>query len=130
MTHVQRGPATILFRGRTIHRQHGFIELPFLICPDHHRIKRGGATIRSDGALTCTHRDRQGAPECGALMWMLNVPGGGYQQRFYVADVTLQELQFWEQQQYGAEDVLRYLGAWFSRVTDVNSPAALQRRVG
>lgn len=113
-----------------ITRQHGFVELSDLMCPDHHRVKRGGATISERGALTCTHKPAAGQGECGAQMWLLNVPGNRYQHRFYVADVTFDELLQWERQGYDAEEVLRYLGAWFSRRDDRPAPRALDRNAG
>lgn len=127
---ILRGPSTIVFGGRTIHRQHGFVDINALTCPDHHRVKRAGSSFGERGALTCTHRPAAGQGECGALLWILLIPGDRYQQRFYAADVTFQELAMWEQRLYSAEDVLRYLGGWFTRAGDPPNDRALQRMVG
>jgi hypothetical protein len=127
---ADRGPSTITFRGREIQRVHGFVELPTLSCPLHHRLKLGGFTIHGAGGLTCHNKASPGGPECGALLWLLQVPVNRQTRRFYAADVTWRELQLWEERGYTAEDVLRYLGAWFSRSGDAVPPLAMQRRVG
>jgi hypothetical protein len=93
-----------------------------------HRMKLGGFTIRGDGGLTCHNKATQGGAECGAVLWLLQVPANRHMRRFYVADVEYRELELWEQRGYVAEDVLRYLGAWFSRADDPPVDRALRRR--
>jgi hypothetical protein len=126
---VALGPTTITFRGREIPRVHGFVELRDLQCPLFHRLKMGGFTIR-EGGLTCQNKASPGGPECGALLWLLQMPVNRHSRRFYASDVTWHELQLWEARGYSAEDVLRYLGAWFSRGSGPAPTQAMQRRVG
>jgi hypothetical protein len=134
VTSVVRGPSIITFRGEPLERAHGFVDLPELVCPDLHRMKLGGFTILDSGALACMNKARAGRSVCGALMYLLQIPANRHRRRFYAADVEYRELELWEARGYVAEDVLRYLGAWFSRRSDVphdqELARALERRVG
>jgi hypothetical protein len=117
---VPPGPTQITFRGRLIHRDHGFVDVKDITCPDGHRVRLGAVKILADAGLTCTHAITGGVGiqrggECGALMWLLYLPSAGHLKRFYVSDMEYRELEFWERQGYGAEEVLRYIGAWFTR---------------
>jgi hypothetical protein len=109
------GPTTILFRGQRIPRVYGFVDLRALTCPAHHRMRETGL-VREDGGWRCTHRPSSHEGECGAIVWVLRIPDAGAGKgRFFAADITLDEHQFWQREQFSVPDVLRYVGAWFLR---------------
>lgn len=124
---VAPGPTTIRFRGREIPRGQGFIDLPELECPDGHRIKLDAVVLIDSVGLRCHNRARQGAGECGALLYLLYLPAAGGKRRFYAADVEYGELAMWEQQRFQTDDSLRYLGAWLTRGKSVHSRAGADR---
>lgn len=111
---IAPGPSTITFRGREVVRWRGFVDLNSLVCPDEHRVKTGGFTVLEHAGLRCGNKAVAGGGECGALIWVLFIPGPG-PRLFYGADVEHKELQFWMQEHYGLEEIMRYLGAWFTR---------------
>lgn len=112
---VQPGPAAIQFRGRTIPRFQSFTTLHDVACPDGHRMKSGAMTILGDIGLTCTHRPAAGQGECGALIWLVQLPAPQKQTLWYYADVEYRELTAWRDASFTLEDILRYLGAWRTR---------------
>jgi hypothetical protein len=124
MSLVAPGPTTIPFRGHVIPRDKGFVDMRDITCPDGHRVRLAGALVRDEVGLTCHHAIGSSSGECGALLWLLYVPTAGHRKRFYVADITIAEHDLWEREHYSVEDVLRYLGAWFTR----GDAGALRRR--
>jgi hypothetical protein len=109
-----RGPALITFRGRQIRRVTGFVDLADLTCPDGHRVKLGGFTIRGNGALTCIHRINRN-DECGALIWLLLLTGSERRKHFFAADVEYRELVMWEEKGATLPEIWHYLRADFHR---------------
>lgn len=107
------GPVTLRFQNRTIVRAHGFAYLDEITCPDGHKLSMHSFRIYEDGAVTCSHRAHKGAPECGARLWMLYVPGRGRRKRWYVCDVELSDLDLWERHTAEVDEILAYIGATF-----------------
>jgi hypothetical protein len=103
----------IVVNGRIRVRRMGFVLDPTqFTCPDGHRIHEH-ARVNSDGHLWCTYRAKAGAPECGALVWILLVPQRGKKRRFYAADVTSAEMHSWETRHVDIDEILLDLDATF-----------------
>lgn len=107
------GPPTFTFRGKLLVRAHGFAYLHEITCPNGHQLKMQSFRISEDGVAWCQHRAAAGQSECGAVLWLLYVPGRGRKRSFYVADIELREHDLWEQHRAGVDDILDYLGASF-----------------
>jgi hypothetical protein len=111
----ERGPDLITFRGRSIVRARGFVQIEDLMCPDGHRVKLKGFTIRGDGGLTCIHRTDANRSECGALIWLLLLTGSERRRHFFAADVEYRELVAWEEHGATLTEIWHYLGVDFHR---------------
>lgn len=90
-----------------------------LKCPDGHRVHEY-ARIHEDGALFCMHRDRAGAKECGALVYVLVVPQRGVRRKLWAADVTVDEMHLFEREHFEVDQIIAYLGADFA-VADIKT---------
>lgn len=114
VTHLIRASPFLLFRGTQILRIKGFVRPNLLTCPDGHGVKEK-AIIREDGALWCTYRASPHQGECGALLYVMVIPGRGSRRRLWAADVTKSELDQMETLRLDADGVLAYFGAGFTR---------------
>lgn len=78
-----------------------------------HRIRENTFILVEHVALRCTARIPQrgrgqsAPPECGLLLYVLEMPGGWK----LVAEVTLLEIRHMQQQRMDARQALRFLGA-------------------
>jgi hypothetical protein len=104
----------LTFRGQTFYRRQGFVRAAQLTCPLGHRIAKR-AIIREDGALWCAYRQTSAEEECGAIVYVLAFPGLGHglghRHRFWVADVTMADLDLMEELRMAVDDVLSYFNA-------------------
>ena len=107
---------TVWFHGREIFRSTGFIRQEWnrLTCPDGHTVNEP-ARILGDAVLFCDHRPAKGHVQCGALIYLLVVPGRGEGRRVWAADCTREELKEIERLGLDADGVLAYFGATFNR---------------
>lgn len=107
---------TFWFQGREIFRSTGFIrdEQTRITCPQGHVVNEAGRTL-GDAVLYCEKRPAAGQAQCGALIYVLVVPGRGAGRRFWAADCTREELREIERLGLDADGVLGYFGATFSR---------------
>lgn len=112
----QTASRTFWFHGREIFRSTGFIreEKNRLTCPDRHTVNEP-ARILGDAVLFCDHRPAKGHAQCGALIYLLVVPGRGAGRRVWAADCTREELAEIERLGLDADGVLAYFGATFTR---------------
>ena len=114
-----RADRYIRFHGREILRVKGFLRIPadgrapVIKCPDRHVVKPKDA-IR-EGFLFCDHRPARGHAECGAMIYMLFMPGRDQSHRIWLADVTREEWREIERMGLDADGVLAYFGASFDR---------------
>lgn len=103
------------WHGREIFRTTGFIRNEKrLTCPDGHIVNEP-ARILGDAVLYCDHRPAKGHAQCGALIYLLVVPGRGEGRRIWAADCTREELREIERLGLDADGVLAYFGATFTR---------------
>jgi hypothetical protein len=103
----------IVVNGHPRVRRAAFVIQPReLTCIDGHRIHER-ARISEDGYVWCTHKERAGAVECGAMLWILVVPQRGERRKFFAADVTADEMRDWERRHLEVDDILRILGVTF-----------------
>lgn len=103
-----------LFRGAHRVRRFGWVfDVARLTCPDGHRIKTGFSMLREDGTIPCTHRAKQGARECGALVHVSVVHNMARVRRFFAADVSPEEARMFARELFTIEQVQHYCGAAF-----------------
>lgn len=103
----------ITVNGRVRVRRAAFVIHPReLTCIEGHRIHER-ARISEDGYVWCTHKERAGAIECGAILWLFVVPQRGERRKLFAADVTADEMREWERRHLEVDDILRILGVTF-----------------
>ena len=109
-----RAPATFQFHGREIPRVIGFVSARRILCPDHHVVNEP-ARFLEDGTLFCGHRSSAGQLQCGALIYILAIPGRGGRRRLWAADCTREELAEIERLELDADGIVEYFGGDFLR---------------
>lgn len=111
---LHRASSFIKFNGRDLRRVSGFVSKHRIRCPAGHVVNEP-ARILEDGAIFCDQRDGPGHTPCGAMIYILVIPGRGTRRRIWAADCTRQELEEMERLGLDADGVLAYFGAGFTR---------------
>lgn len=112
-TVTPRADRFLRFHGKEILRGVGFLTGTVIKCPAGHVVKPKDA-IR-EGFLFCDHRPQRGHAECGAMIYMLFMPGPDRSHRIWLADLTRAEWREIERLGLDADGVLAYFGASFGR---------------
>jgi hypothetical protein len=109
-----RASLYLKWHGKEIRRAHGFLRGHRITCPDGHTVNEP-ARFFEDGTLFCGHRATKAQQPCGALIYVLVIPGRGERRRIWVADCTRDELTEIERLGLDPDGVLAYFGAAFTR---------------
>jgi hypothetical protein len=103
----------LIFHGQDTFRVTGFVVEKPLRCPAGHAVSEP-SRILEDGAIYCDYRPAKGHAQCGALIYLLVLPGRGDRRRLWAAHCTKEELTEIERLGLDADGVLAYFGATFT----------------
>jgi hypothetical protein len=91
-------------------RNTGFCRGMKLFCRIGHRCEMGERAF-DGGSFRCTWKRDRTAPECGEhiVFWIVPKAGGG--RRLWAADVTGEEVKYFEANFFDLDQVMEYVGA-------------------
>lgn len=92
----------------------GFVLGGVLRYPAGHAV-RESSHLLEDGAVSCDYRPADGHDACGALIYLVVLPGRGGRRRIWAAQCTREELAEMERLGLDADDAVAYFGATFTR---------------
>lgn len=108
-------PGLFWYRGALRPRRAGLVfNLRRLTCPDGHRVDVHGRITA--GGLQCRHRAHAGAEPCGAWLFLLLISSDlaeHRRRRYWVCDITLEELAACEAHELTHEEIVVQFGGVF-----------------